>query len=210
MNKRTLASIFARLDSAKVSSYLLTGRIRDLDNSLVQGFIVQAYDKDPVIALHPDDPLGKAYSDENGNFEISFASSAFKSLFVEFPKIYITVRDRSGKPAITTDPKQNTTGRVDFEIKLNIQSADVGAPDIYSQNYERLAAGFGGLRNSVDLSAPGAQAMFELVMGAINSWLSYRDEVVQKAGYDGIQVPEIPKRVKHNHITRWDEAVLPK
>jgi hypothetical protein len=32
---------------------------------------------------------------------------------------------------------------------------------------------------------------------------------VRASGYDGIQVPEQPRRVNHYHITRWDEAVLP-
>ena len=189
---------------------MVSGRIRDLENNPVEGFTVQAFDKEP---LHPDDRLGKARTDENGYFEIPFASSVFKSFFERYPSIYLVVRDQDGIPLIRSDPRENTTGRVDFEVKTTELIPDPLAPNIYSNSTSRLGGSFESLLNgdSVDLSLDRAQTMSGIVMGAINSWVSFRDaEVAKFSGYDGIQVPEIPRQKKHDHITRWDEAVLPK
>jgi hypothetical protein len=114
---------------------------------------------------------------------------------------------------ITSGSKENTTGRVDFEIKTTDLIPDPSAPNIYSNSTGRLGSSFESLLggDSVDLSLDRAQTMAGIVMGAINSWVSFRDaEVAKFSGYDGIQVPEIPRQKKHDHITRWDEAVLPK
>lgn len=57
--------------------YRITGRIRDENNLPVIGYMVQAYDNDPVFCLHPDNGLGEAITDEDGTFEIIFDETAF-------------------------------------------------------------------------------------------------------------------------------------
>jgi hypothetical protein len=205
--KELLTSIF---DKAIPSSYLITGRIRDLDNNPVQGFTVQAFDKD-LIPVHPDKQLGEAQSGADGGFEISF-DYASDDPIKKFPKLYLALLDKNGKRVLTSSPKENTTGRVDFEIKSTALNPDPKAPNIYADSANRLAGCFSGLINSdsIDLSLDRSLAMWNVVFGAINSWALFRDQTrATFVDYDGIQVPEIPRQKKHDHITRWDEAVLP-
>lgn len=48
--------------------YRIKGKIRGRDNLPVKGYTVQAFDEDLGNFLNPDDLLGEAKTDENGNF----------------------------------------------------------------------------------------------------------------------------------------------
>jgi len=87
---------------------------------------------------------------------------------------------------------------------------DALAPNIYQDNLRRIGASFRGMTGTVDMSRADVQEMSEVLFRAVDSWTLYRDQIFQKAdGYDGIQVPEEPRKEKHDHVSRWDRPVLP-
>jgi hypothetical protein len=189
--------------------YIISGRIRDENSEAAEGYTVQAFDKDPKIYLHPDDRLGKAVTDNEGTFRITFTDDAFKDWLESNPDVYLVIRDRIGKILITTDSKKNITKKVDFQIKLGKISPNPLEPDLYSGNFERMIAALRNVGDSADLSKSDVRTIFELLLRIQSSWTTYRDELSRLHGYDGIQVPKQPRREEHDHITRWDKAVLP-
>lgn len=191
------------------SYYRITGRIRDEGNLPVGGYTVQAFDKDPGIYSHPDDRLGRARTDENGVFEIIFNRDAFEDWFEANPEVYLVVRDRDGKVLINTPDKENTTRTVDFQIKLYRREINPIEPDLYSDNLTRMVSAFKTVFDLETLSGSDVGTVVEVLSRAISSWVLYRDELSRHAGYDGIQVPPYPRRVEHDHVTRWDKPALP-
>ena len=192
-----------------MTDYRITGRIRDERNHPAKDYVVQAFDKDLGIYLHPDDRLGKANTADDGSFEITFNEATFKDWFESEPNVYLQVRDEDGRIVVGTQSSKNATGRIDFEIKFGKPQTNPLEPDIYANSLERMRAGLQSVGDAVDLSRDDVRSVFELIAGALASWTTYRDELVRVCGYDGIQVPEQPRRVDHRHVTRWDEAVLP-
>ena len=73
--------------------YRVTGRIRDERSHEVEDLVVQAFDKDLGIYLHPDDRLGKDETKKDGSFQISFTKAAFKDWFEQDPNVYLQIRD---------------------------------------------------------------------------------------------------------------------
>jgi hypothetical protein len=190
-------------------SYRITGRIRDEENGPVKGFTVQAFDKELGIYLHPDDRLGKATTADDGSFEILFGKDTFKDWLESNPKVYLVVRDRAGIIALQTEAETNTTGRIEFQIKLGEIKADPLAPNIYQDGLRRIAASFRGMGTQVDLSKGDIKEMSEVLFRAVDSWTLYRDQLIRATGYDGIQVPAEPRKEHHDHVSRWDKPVLP-
>ncbi len=189
-------------------SYRITGRIRDEERKPVAGFIVQAYDKELGIFLHPDDRLGKAVTDSDGAFEISFSKETFKEWLENNPKVYLTIRDTTGRVVLQTDPEENTTGNIDFQIKLGESPVDPLAPDIYKDGLRKIATSLRASTSAVDMSRGDIQEMAEVLFRSVDSWTLYRDELFRVAGYDGVQVPAGPRKEKHDHVSRWDKPVL--
>ena len=192
-----------------MTDYRITGRIRDERNHPAKDYVVQAFDKDLGIYLHPDDRLGKANTADDGSFEITFNEATFKDWFESEPNVYLQVRDEDGRIVVGTQSSKNATGRIDFQIKFGKPQTNPLEPDIYANSLERMRAGLQSVGDAVDLSRDDVRSVFELIAGALASWTTYRDELVRVCGYDGIQVPEQPRRADHRHVTRWDEAVLP-
>jgi hypothetical protein len=190
-------------------SYRITGRIRDETNDPVEGYTVQAFDKELAIYLHPDDRLGKAKTADDGSFEITFGKDAFKDLFESNPKVYLVVRDRAGIIAVQTDAETNTTGRVEFQIKLSGTKVEPLAPNIYQDGLRRIATAFRGMGGEVDLSRADVKEVSEILFRAVDSWTLYQDQLIRATGYDGIQVPAEPRKERHDHISRWDKPLLP-
>ena len=190
-------------------SYRITGRIRDETNNPVEGYTVQAFDKELAIYLHPDDRLGKAKTADDGSFEITFGKDAFKDWFESNPKVYLVVRDRAGIIAVQTDAETNTTGRVEFQIKLSGIKVEPLAPNIYQDGLRRIATAFRGMGGEVDLSRADVKEVSEILFRAVDSWTLYQDQLIRATGYDGIQVPAEPRKERHDHVSRWDKPLLP-
>jgi hypothetical protein len=190
-------------------SYRITGRIRDEENGPVKGFTVHAFDKELGIYLHPDDRLGKATTADDGSFEILFGKDTFKDWLESNPKVYLVVRDRGGIVALQTEAETNTTGVIEFQIKLGEIKVDPLSPNIYQDGLRRIAASFRGMGAVVDLSKGDVKEMSEVLFRAVDSYALYRDQLIRATGYDGIQVPAEPRKEHHDHVSRWDKPVLP-
>ncbi len=190
-------------------SYRIAGRIRDEENRPVGGLTVQAFDKELGIYLHPDDRLGKATSAADGSFEISFGKDTFKDWLESNPKVYLVIRDGEGKIMFQTQGELNTTGDIDFQIKLGEREVDPLAPNIYQEGLRRIAASFRGIGGAVDLSRSDIKEVSEVLFRAMDSWTLYQDQLFRATGYDGIQVPAQPRKEQHDHVSRWDKPVLP-
>ena len=190
-------------------SYRITGRLRDEHGLTVDGYTVQAFDKDLGVYLHPDDRLGKDKTEKDGEFAVEFTEAAFKDWFEQSPKVYLQIRDADGRVVINTAGKENTSGAMDFQIKLGKQQPNPLEPDLYANSLERMRTGLQNVGDAVDLSRDDVRNVFQLLLGVLGAWTGFRDEIVRVCGYDGIQVPKQPRREDHYHVTRWDEAVLP-
>lgn len=93
------------------NTYLLRGRVLDNLGKPVAGMLVSAFDKDWI---GKNDYLGNAITAENGGFEITFKSGAFKDLFMDKkPDIYLEVSTNgivvlSTKDTILRNADENT------------------------------------------------------------------------------------------------------
>ena len=195
-------------DQLNSDHYMITGRIRDESNQPVEGFIVQAFDEDPGIYGHPDDRLGRAKTERDGAFKIIFDRSAFEDWFESNPEIYLTVRDCKGRVSINSQAKENTTRIADFQIKISKSKIDPLEPDLYSGNFARMTSAFKAAFDPESLSSSDARTVIEVISRALGSWVLYRDGLARLAGYDGVQVPEHPRKENHDHVVRWDRPVL--
>ncbi|VVB65076.1 Uncharacterised protein [uncultured archaeon] len=195
--------------SSGMKSFKIIGRIRDNDNFSVEGYTVQAFDKDQGVYLHPDDRLGKARTDSEGTFLINFGEDAFKDWFESNPKVYLTIRDQTGRILIETPDKENSTGEANFQIKLGSSVISLLEPDLYSGGLTRIVGAIKNIGDSADLSNSDINILFELMLRVGTSSTVERDSLMQIHGYDGVQVPENPRREGHDHITRWDKPILP-
>jgi hypothetical protein len=191
------------------SSYRITGRIRERDGATGEGYVVQAFDKDPGIYGHPDNRLGKAGLDASGTFSMTFGEDAFKDWFENKPSVYLVVRDEEGAIALQTSPKKNGTTKMDFQIKMGQVEAKSNEPDIYDGNLDRMIAAVRNEVAAIDTSRGDVVEVSTLILEAFTSWTIYRDQLESDLGYDGIQVPEEPRKEGHAHVTRWDEAIPP-
>ena len=190
-------------------SFRITGRIRDQDNLSVEGYTVLAFDRDQGVYFHPDDRLGKARTDSNGSFSITFGQDAFTDWFESNPQVYLIIRDQNGRILFEIPDKDNSTRDVDFQIKLGRSVIFFSEPDLYSDGIARIAGALKNIGDSADLQNSDTKILFELILRVVTSWTIERDSLVQMQGYDAIQVPEHPRIEEHNHVTRWDRPILP-
>jgi hypothetical protein len=191
------------------TDYTLTGRVRDWRHGAVEGFTVVAFAKTPEILMRPDASLGISRTGPDGSFEIVFSSATFEGWLEREPNLYLEVRDGGGNLVLTTSSKKNHTGRIDFQIELGGVIGDPGQPDIYSGGIERMIEELKGAGDFADLSRDDVNVVLNLVLRTLGSYALYTDQLFSLSGYDGIQVPERPRKEDHNHAIRWDEAVLP-
>jgi hypothetical protein len=199
-----------RLNTPLKSSYFrIIGIVRDENNLPVKGCKVLAFDKDPVIYLHPDNRLGEAITNENGAFEIIFDKKDFEDWFEGNPEVYLVIRDHDGKVLIITSEKENATTRMDFQIKLGQREVNPLNPDLYAGNLARMISAFKVVLGSESLTGSDTRTVVEVLSRAISSWVIHRDDLARYGGYDGIQVPSQPRRIEHYHVTRWDKPILP-
>ncbi|KQC14498.1 MAG: hypothetical protein APR56_03650 [Methanosaeta sp. SDB] len=185
--------------------YRIKGKIRGWNNLPVKDYTVQAFDEDLGNVFNPDDLLGVAKTGENGNFEIPFSKEAFEDWFETDPDVYLVVKEKSGKALIRTPSKKNTTGLMEFQIKLDGIKISPEGWDPYSDSLLRMIGALRDAGDSADLSKGDVKVIFELLMRVVASWTVNRDELVRLHGYDGIQVPKSPREEKHDHVTRWDK-----
>ena len=191
------------------TEYRLSGRVRDVKHVAVDGFTVLAFAKTPEILMRPDASLGTTKTGADGSFEIVFSSEKFSRWLEREPNVYLEVRDPNGNPVLTTPARKNRTGRIDFQIELGAPVSEPGQSDIYSGGMERMVAELREAGGFADLSRDDVNVVLDLLLRTLESYALYTDQLFTLSGYDGIQVPRQPRKEAHQHIIRWDEAVLP-
>ena len=84
-------------------SFLLKGKLTDTTGNALSYYTIKIFDKDPIIDLLGDDPLGSSVTLDDGTFSIDFTKEDFKrpGEFWESPsnepELYIKIFDRDGK-----------------------------------------------------------------------------------------------------------------
>lgn len=118
------------------------------------------------------------------------------------------VKEKSGKVLIRTTSRKNTTGLMEFQIKLDGIKVSPEGWDPYSDSLLRMIGALRDAGDAVDLSKGDVKVIFELLMRVVASWTINRDALVKLHGYDGIQVPKNPRGEEHNHVMRWDKPMV--
>jgi hypothetical protein len=83
-------------------SFLLKGKLTDTAGNALPYYTIKIFDKDPVIDLLGDDPLGSSVTLDDGTFSIAFTKDDFKrpGEFWESPSnepdLYLRIFDRDG------------------------------------------------------------------------------------------------------------------
>lgn len=152
--------------------------------------------------------VGRSKTDSDGSFEITLpVTDEFKS--EREIKVSIQVNDGDGRVVISTLGKSNSSGRVDFQIKLSGGPKVPDKAEIYSGGMNRLISAYSNLRQSIDPSRSDVEKSLDLLIGVVRRWSEYRDVLARSCGLEVIQVPKQPRKDEHDHVSRWDEAVLP-
>lgn len=181
----------------------VSGRIRGEDNKAVRGYSVTGYLEIRGLRVK----VGSARTDENGAFEIRFSPPDLtpeNELMVS-----IQIEDMEGRVVVDTPSKKNTTGRIDFQMKLGRGPTVKDEPDIYSGGVRRLVSAYSNLHANIDPSRSEVKESLDSLIGVVKRWNKYRDELARTCGLEVIQVPKQPRKKEHDHVSRWDEAVLP-
>ena len=191
------------------TDYRLTGRIRDQRHEAVEGLTILAFAKTPRILMRPDASLGTSMTGADGHFELVFPDTVFQGWLEKEPNVYLEIRDGKGNPLFATSSRKNETGRIDFQVELGVVRGDPTQPDIYSGGMERMIEELRSAGDFADVSRDDVSVVLNLLLRTLGSYAFFTDQLFTLSGYDGIQVPEQPRREDHHHVTRWDEAVLP-
>lgn len=123
--------------------------------------------------------------------------------------VSLTVTEGEGVKVLESQRAENTTGRIDFEVKLDLPQGTDEASDIYAGGFERLVSEYDSMRDSGRLSASGLESLDHLV-GVVRGWSAQRDELARTCGLEVRQVPRYGRAEAHQHLVRWDEVDLPK
>ena len=141
------------------STYLIKGRIKDIDNKFVTNVKIQAMDSDQEwFDDRSDDILGSTWTKNDGSFEISFSEEQYKENFLERnPDVYLIVRNSLGETIYVSEirrgVKKEVVKNLTFDIVLDsVEKKIEYSNDPYAQNNQRVIAAFQGIGESVDLT----------------------------------------------------------
>ena len=213
-----------------MAEFELKGKIRNADNKILRGYQIDAYDSD---TFSRDDFLGDAKTDSDGMFKINFDDSEYNGFF-EFdgkPDIYLEIFDRSGKKIITTRIEK-TQREIEYQIMLGSPKPDLGSPNIYSDNLNRILSMMGDVGDmlsreyQINLSALNSERIPQEIKQRFQRFVDGHEQrqrnfdnftallnglatsALEQAnlsiiGYDGPQVPARPRSEVHNHVIIW-------
>ena len=184
----------------------------------VQGSVDGAQEKFYVELLDDDqhfledkvnDLLGSSWTDDDGNFDISFDDSLLKADRIEFrPELFIVVRDKNGK-ILHTSEKKRPTSQSDLENlsfpNLSTISDMPAADSLYSSTFQRHLSAIQRIGDGVDVGLEDLDNVIPLLLQSANAMLLYNNEIIWKSvGYDGPQVPRYPRKEEHDHRLDWE------
>lgn len=181
----------------------ISGRIRGEDNKAVRDYSVAGYLEIRGLRVK----VGSARTDEDGAFEIRFSPHDYTQ--EDELMVSVQIEDTEGRVVIDTPNKNSTTGRIDFQMKVGRGPTVKDEPDIYSGGMSRLVSAYSNLHDNIDQSRGEVKESLGSLIGVVKRWNEYRNELARTCGLEVIQVPKQPRKEEHDHVSRWDEAVLP-
>ena len=72
-----------------------------------------------------------------------------------------------------------------------------------------MISAYSSLHDNIDPSRVEVKESLGSLIGVVKRWNEYREELARTCGLEVIQVPNQPRKEEHDHLARWDEAVLP-
>jgi len=156
-----------------------------------------------------DDLLGSTWTDDSGNFEISFDDSLYKDNWFEGkPELFLVIRDNLGKilhkTGLQSPSNPNDTENLTFDVVIPDNPSTDNSP-YDAANASRIAA-FARIGDTLDLTENVPNST-RLLMQTLNAWLLYTNETKWNLiGYDGPQVERYPWRYPHSHKLKWSNV----
>lgn len=193
--------------------FVVRGKLADPSGRPVAGIFVQAVDSDQELYEdHNDDLIGIVSTKSDGSFEIPFDKKDFQDGWLEGrPDLYLAIRNQLGqvihKTEIRRGVKSGDASALTFNIVIDsLQKQVKPDPDPYDQNNERVTASFANMGDAVEFRTEDIARNLALFTSSINAWTRYtRQDVWDRIGYDGPQVPRYPWKQPHNHKLAWEE-----
>jgi hypothetical protein len=125
------------------------------------------------------------------------------------PLVHVRIVDEKGTLILKTAPVRLSGGIPDFQVQLGGPRRGRHEPDIYSNNLKRLLKAYRRLEGRLDPSNEGALDGLKGLIRLIGGWEGDRI-CLEKAGADEVvQVPRRPTIAAHQHVSAWDQVVLP-
>ncbi len=176
----------------------ITGRIRRKDNAPGKGYSVEFYVGRTKV--------GSSETSADGSFKMELPDAGRRSPRRQFAHIWFF--NKEGDPVLKTSPARLTGGVLDLQVKLGKNLEGGRESDIYEGNMRRLAGAYRKLEGRLDPSSDGVIEGLISLVKMIERWTDDR-KLVERAGASKVvQVPKHPKKVKHQHVSVWDEVVL--
>ena len=190
-----------------MANYTVRGQIRNHNHSK---YYIELLDDDQHwFDDRIDDLLGSSWTDDSGNFEITFEDNLYKdSWFEGRPELFVIVRDSAGKIIYKTNTKtpSNSDDVENLTFDITLSSEDSSADDPYGRVNDRRIAAFAQISDSIDATDNVVNSS-QLLLQSLNAWLLYTNESSWNLiGYDGPQVDRYPWRNPHIHRLKWNDA----
>ena len=189
-----------------MATYTVKGRISNFNNSK---FYVELLDDDQHwFDDRINDLLGSSWTDELGEFEISFTDDLFRESWLEGkPELFVVVRNDSGKILYTTKTKSpsgpDDEENLSFDITVKKEISFADSP--YDAANTKRTAAFARIADSID-PTDNLQNSLGLMTQTLNAWLLYSNEDVWNLiEYDGPQTERYPWRGNHAHTLKWND-----
>lgn len=192
--------------------FVVRGKVTNSSGGPVSGIFIQAVDSDQELYEdHNDDIIAVVRTKSDGSFEIPFDKADFQDGWLEGnPDLYLVVRNQIGqvihKTEIRRGVKPDDAQSLTFNIVINSLEKQV-EPDLdpYDQNNNRVLASFAGMGDAVEFRTEDVARNLALFSSSINAWTRYtREDVWNRIGYDGPQVPRYPWKQSHGHKLGWE------
>ncbi|HEY7508436.1 MAG TPA: hypothetical protein VH677_04850 [Nitrososphaera sp.] len=187
--------------------FVIRGRVADGTGRPVADVYIEAVDSDQELFEDSnDDMIAVVKPKSDGTFEIPFDSEPFKDGWAEgHPDLYLAVRNMRGqvvqKTEIRRGVKADDAAALTFDITVDSLEKKVPAPpDPYARNNDRVVAAFSGIGDAIEFRTEDISRNIALFNCSINGWTHYtRQDMWDRIGYDGPQVPRFPWRQDHRH-----------
>jgi hypothetical protein len=121
-----------------LTTFNLKGKIISKEELPIKDLRIIAYDYEPL--LNPNDLLGEATTDVDGNFRIDFDESKFSGFLRHLlgtPGVRLIVNNSQGNELLETKIP-HTTKEIEYHIRVVDDVINKNAIDIYSGNARRM------------------------------------------------------------------------